>query len=188
MDLTSKALRSGDAAFVATFVERVSDVLHLTSNALEVEQALHQVLSAPAPPGGTAVYDAIHWACQAPSEARFGRNALIIMSDMIDNMSYHTRDEAIESAQRAGIVIFPIILGETSSRGWDVARSIAKDTGGLASASPNLEALQNLMGRIRFDLASLYLIAYRRNSNRSTSLKVICARPGVKVFAPKRRY
>ena len=66
--------------------------------------------------GGTALYDAIYQACAAAAPAAplaaiaetDVRRVLVVISDGDDNLSRHSRGEALEMAQRAGIVIYTI--------------------------------------------------------------------------------
>src|SRR5947207_15984672 len=67
--------------------------------------------------GGTAVYDAIYTACQKElshpprppgDQPDVVRRVMILISDGDDNLSNHTRAEAIEIAQRTSVVIYTI--------------------------------------------------------------------------------
>src|SRR5205814_5119950 len=64
------------------------------------------------PGGGTAMYDALYYACRdkllkttSPSGQR---RAIILVSDGEDNQSRVSRDEAVEMAQRAEVIIYSI--------------------------------------------------------------------------------
>ena len=67
--------------------------------------------------GGTAIYDAIYQACQNElshpprppgDQPDIVRRVMILISDGDDNLSTHTRGEAIEMAQRTSVVIYTI--------------------------------------------------------------------------------
>src|SRR5947207_15860289 len=67
--------------------------------------------------GGTAVFDAIYNACDKElshpprppgDQPDVVRRVMIVISDGDDNLSTHTRTEAIEMAQRYSVVIYTI--------------------------------------------------------------------------------
>src|SRR6185437_5321969 len=65
------------------------------------------------PGGGTAIYDAIYGACRDKLEKTQStqgglRRAIILLSDGEDNQSRVTRDDAIEEAQRAEVIVYTI--------------------------------------------------------------------------------
>lgn len=186
--LAGKLLRSGDLAFVATFGERISLMTPFTLDVREVEEAIRVAFSTAPPPGGTSLCEAIYWACRTQVATQSGHKALVIFSDMEDSTSYHTREEALAMAQQSGTVIYTIVLGQTSSRGERAARSLASQTAGLSFTVSKLEALREVMESIRVDLANTFVLAYRPKSRRSATVKVRCARKGVRLIAPERRY
>src|SRR6202007_1298588 len=61
------------------------------------------------PGGGTALFDALYFACRdkllkAPQNTP-SRRAIILLSDGDDNLSHVTREEAIEMAERAEAIV-----------------------------------------------------------------------------------
>jgi VWFA-related protein len=133
------------------------------------------------------------WACAEELSTRSGHQALIILSDMLDNTSNHTREEVLAEAQPSGIVIYPVLLRDTGpggeqSRGERVAKSFADETGGVSFAVHKPEDLKEALRLVRTDLDNTYVIAYRPKSHGPASVKVQCTRKGVKIIAPERRY
>jgi VWFA-related protein len=186
-EVAGELLHTGDLAFVLTFAEHGSLVSSLTSDLGRIGKALQSAFNTQ-PHGGTALYDAIFWACSEELTTLSGLKALIIFSDMEDNASHHTQEQALAEAQRSGTLIYPILLRETRSRGGQVAKSLASNSGGVSFAVYKLEALKETFRSIRADLDSTYVIAYRPKSHRPASVKVRCTRKGVKIIAPDRRY
>ena len=78
------------------------------------------------PGGGTALYDAIFFACrdklsQDQPQHKF-RRAIVIVSDGDDNQSRYTRDQALEMAQKADVVIYAISTNITQDRNATATR------------------------------------------------------------------
>src|SRR5580704_13992118 len=71
------------------------------------------------PGGGTAMYDALYFACRDKlMKAKHSgpvRRAIILLSDGDDNQSHVTREEAIEMAQRAEVIIYTISTNLTGA-------------------------------------------------------------------------
>ena len=90
------------------------------------------------PGGGTAMYDALYYACRDKllKQPHGGptRRAIILLSDGEDNQSHVTREEAIEMAQRADAIIYTIStnVSGTKGAGDKVLERIADATGGRA--------------------------------------------------------
>src|SRR6185295_4701144 len=109
-----------DKAFVVGF-----DVTpEVTQDFTDNTEALSRGVRALRPGGGTAMYDALYFACRDKllKEARNGpvRRAIILLSDCEDNMSHVTREEAIEMAQRAEVIVYTISTNiSRGSRGGD---------------------------------------------------------------------
>jgi VWFA-related protein len=58
--------------------------------------------------GGTQLYDAIYLASDELMKPKIGRKALIVFSDGVDRASKETQSEAIDSAERAGTVVYSV--------------------------------------------------------------------------------
>jgi len=180
-------LRTGDHAFVVMFTEIATRVCPLISDLGEINEAIHTGVTANPSGGVTSLYDAIFGACGELS-TQSGRKAVVILSDMEDDASHHTREEATVLAQRSGIVIYPILLRESGPRSERVSRLIAGQTGGVPFAASGPKALKTAFRSIRADLDGTFIIAYRPKSQGRVSIKVRCTRKGVRIVAPDWRY
>jgi Ca-activated chloride channel homolog len=119
------------------------------------------------PGGGTALYDAIYYVCrdkllQDQPRDKF-RRAVVIVSDGDDNMSDHTRDQALEMAQDADAVIYAISTNITKleTEGDRVLKYYAQQTGGVAFFPFKVEELSQSFVDIANELRSQYSAAYR---------------------------
>jgi VWFA-related protein len=118
--------------------------------------------------GGTAMYDAIYFACrdklmQVDKGQIATRRAIILLSDGEDNQSRVSRDEAIEMAQRAEVIIYAISTNTSGIklRGDKVMEHFAEETGGKAFFPFKIEDVSNAFLEISDELRSQYAISYK---------------------------
>ncbi len=119
------------------------------------------------PGGGTALYDAIYFACRdkllkAPKDTPV-RRAIILLSDGDDNLSHVTREEAIEMAQRAEAVIYTIStnVSGTKSQYDKILERVADATGGRAFFPFQIRDVVNDFAEIQDELRSQYAVSYK---------------------------
>jgi Ca-activated chloride channel homolog len=137
--------------------------------------------------GGTAVYDAIYSACEKElshpprppgDQPDVVRRVMILISDGDDNLSNHTRSEAIEMAQRYSVVIYTIStstqwiqLSQTNpdkaanrkthlTEGDQILQDLADETGGRAFFPYHVDDLDQSFQDIGDELRNQYSIAY----------------------------
>ncbi len=119
------------------------------------------------PGGGTALYDALYYACRDKllKKAQSGptRRAIILLSDGEDNLSHVTREEAIEMAQRADVIVYTISTNVTGSHGAGdkVLERIADATGGRAFFPFQIRDVANAFAEIQDELRSQYAVSYK---------------------------
>ena len=119
------------------------------------------------PGGGTAMYDALYFACRDKllKKPQNGptRRAIILLSDGDDNQSHVTREEAIEMAQRAETIVYTIStnVSGTKGPGDKVLERIADATGGRAFFPFQIRDVSNAFGEIQDELRSQYAVSYK---------------------------
>jgi len=119
------------------------------------------------PGGGTALYDAIYFACrdrlQQDQPRHKFRRAVIIVSDGDDNQSRVTRDQALEMAQKADVVIYSIStnISKIEGDGDKVLRYLSLETGGQAFFPFKVQDLAQSFENIANELRRQYNIFYR---------------------------
>jgi len=119
------------------------------------------------PGGGTAMYDALYFACRDKlMKAKHSgpvRRAIILLSDGDDNQSHVTREEAIEMAQRAEVIVYTIStnLSGAGHHGDKVLERIADATGGRAYVPFQITEVANAFAAIQEELRSQYAISYK---------------------------
>jgi VWFA-related protein len=152
-----------DKALVVSFdtsAELVADLITDTDKLTAAIRDLH-------PGGGTALYDAIYFACrdklsQDQPRHKF-RRAIVIVSDGEDNQSRYTRDQALEMAQKADVVLYAISTNITriETDGDKVLKYFAQETGGRPFFPFKVEDLDQSFENIANELRHQYNISYR---------------------------
>jgi Ca-activated chloride channel homolog len=154
-----------DKAFVLGF----DTTAEVTADFSDSAEALSKGVRMLRPGGGTALYDAVYFACRDKlmrNQAKEGiptRRAIILLSDGDDNQSRVTREEAIEMAQRAEVVIYTIStnVSGVKMKGDKVLERMSEMTGGRAFFPFKIEDVANAFSEIQDELRSQYLLAYK---------------------------
>jgi Ca-activated chloride channel family protein len=154
-----------DKAFVIGF-----DVTpEVTQDFTDNTEMLSRGVRALRPGGGTAMYDALYYACRdklmktQATQSGPVRRAIILLSDGDDNQSHVSREEAIEMAQRAEVIVYTISTNITGSRNKNdkVLERIADATGGRAFFPFQLTDVANAFVEIQDELRSQYALSYK---------------------------
>ncbi|MFN0172290.1 MAG: VWA domain-containing protein [Bryobacteraceae bacterium] len=152
-----------DKAILASFDTSAEIVTDLTDNPEKLAQGIRGLR----PGGGTALYDAIFFVCrdrlQQDQPRHKFRRAIIIVSDGDDNQSRVTRDQALEMAQKADVVVYAIStnITRTESDGDKVLKYLTYETGGLAFFPFKVEDLAQSFENIANELRHQYNIFYQ---------------------------
>jgi VWFA-related protein len=152
-----------DKAMVVSFDTSAELVADLTDDTEKLQAAIRSLR----PGGGTALYDAIYFACRdklAKDQPRHKfRRAIVIVSDGEDNQSQVSRDQALEMAQKADVVIYAIstnvVRGETD--GDKILKYLTAETGGQAFFPFKVEDLEQSFENIANELRHQYNVFYR---------------------------
>jgi len=200
---TEQFLRSiirpdSDKAFILAFDE-VSEVTQDFTSDMEKLTSGIRVIR---PGGGTAMWDAIYYACRdkmmKEKNSTPVRRAIIMVSDGDDNQSRVLRQEAIEMAQRAEVIIYTVStnLSNIHDTGDHNLQALADATGGRAFYPYKLQDLSEDFNEIQGELRSQYSISYKPDDFMSNgqfrSIQIIPENKKLKVrarkgyFAPKR--
>jgi Ca-activated chloride channel homolog len=154
---------SRDKAMLVSFdssAEMVSDLVDQPNEIIKGINALR-------PGGGTALYDAIFYACRdklALDQPKYKfRRAIVVMTDGDDNFSHYTRDQALEMAQKAEVAIYAVSTNVTrdETEGDKVLKYLTKETGGQAYFPFKVEDLEQSFENIANELRHQYIILYR---------------------------
>jgi Ca-activated chloride channel family protein len=184
VDFLYSVLRRGkDQAFAMTFDDEPQIVQTFTGDGGLLRDEINKTRAG----GGTAVYDAIYEACQKQlsnpprppgDQPDIVRRVMVLISDGDDNLSNHTRAEAIEMAQRTNVVIYTIStstqwiqLSQTDpakaanrklhlTEGDEILKDLAEQTGGRAFYPYHVDDLNQSFQDIGDELRNQYTITY----------------------------
>src|SRR5690349_14847077 len=170
-----------DRAFIVGFDVTPEVMQDFTDNT----ELLSKGVRALRPGGGTAMYDALYFACRdkllkAPSRGTV-RRAIILLSDGEDNQSHVSREEAIEMAQRAEVIVYTISTNITGSRakGDKILERIAEATGGRAFFPFQIRDVADAFAEIQDELRSQYALSYKpadfRADGRYRTIEIIAS-------------
>ncbi len=181
--LFSVLRRNKDEAFVMTFDDEPQILQAFTGDTGALRDQIIRTRAG----GGTAIYDAVYEACvkqlshppRPPGDQPdVVRRVMILISDGEDNLSIHTRADAIEMAQRTSVVIYTIStstqwvsLSETNpsktaerkyhlTDGDKILRDLAEETGGRAFFPYHVDDLDQSFQDIGDELRNQYSLAY----------------------------
>ena len=153
-----------DRAFVIGF----DTTPEVTQDFTDDTEALSHGVRMLRPGGGTAMYDAIYYACrdklmQADKSQVATRRAIILLSDGEDNQSRVSRDEAVEMAQRAEVIIYTISTNTSGLklRGDKILEHFADETGGKAFFPFKIQDVADAFSQIQDELRSQYAVSYK---------------------------
>jgi len=152
-----------DKAVVVSFDSAAELVTDLSSDTHSLAKGIRELRAG----GGTALYDAIYFSCrdklmQDQPRHKF-RRAMVILSDGDDNYSRYTREQALEMAQKADVVIYTISTNITRipSEGDKVMKYLAAETGGVSFFPFKVQDLAQSFENIANELRHQYNVAYR---------------------------
>lgn len=173
-----------DKAFTIGFDTTPEVTQDFTDNTEELSRGVRMLR----PGGGTAMYDALYYACRDKlnntRDTGSVRRAIILLSDGEDNQSHVTREEAIEMAQRAEVIVYTIStnISGMKSHGDKVLERIADATGGRAFFPFRVEDVTDAFTQIQDELRSQYALSYR-----PTDLKRDGAFHSIEILAEKHK-
>ncbi|HEX4751085.1 MAG TPA: VWA domain-containing protein [Bryobacteraceae bacterium] len=159
----SSVMRAEDKAVVVSFDTSAEVVTDLTGDTHKLENAVRDLR----PGGGTALYDAIYFACRdklmLDQPMYKFRRAMVILSDGDDNESRYSRDQALEMAQRADTVIYTIStnISHIETDGDKIMRYFAEQTGGVSFFPFEAKDLNQSFENIANELRHQYNLFYR---------------------------
>ena len=183
-----------DKAFVMGFSTHSQITQEFTDNVRLLETGVRSLRNG----GGTALYDAIYKACREKLSRDRGdrpvRRAIIVVSDGEDNQSEVSRALAVETAQRAEVIIYAISTDDSGLilRGDKALQQLADATGGRAFFPFKMKDVKNSFAAIEDELRSQYVVSYKPADfdadGRYRSIEITALKKDLQVRARKGYY
>jgi Ca-activated chloride channel family protein len=117
--------------------------------------------------GGTAIFDAVSFACQklaAYPDGEHVARVVVVLSDGEDNSSHTSLKQTIRSAEKGGVTIYAVSTREDRGDKTDADRvleALAERTGGEAQFPGDVLTLNKYFDKLHDLIRSRYFIAYK---------------------------
>lgn len=152
-----------DEFFMISFADEPRLAADFTSSSQDIEKELLFMQ----PKGRTALLDAIYMGLHKMKDAKYGKRALLIISDGGDNHSRYSERDVRAAAKESDVMIYAIgtfdryVPTLEESRGPALLSEIADTTGGQAFTLQNEVELPVVASHIGRALRTQYVIGYR---------------------------
>lgn len=150
-----------DAIALYSFNWQATLITNYTRRIARLEEAIRQLKSE----GGTSMYDAIYLVSR-DLEYRNGRHVMVIVTDGGDTTSFKDFHQALEAAQLADVVMYPVVvIPITNDAGRNIGgenalTTLAAGTGGRVFRPSSASELDRVFEDILRELRTQYLIGY----------------------------
>ena len=212
-----EVLTPKDEAFLISFDVNVDLLSDFTNSPRELARAINKasinsasssagvpgIGGGPFPtsnPRGTLLYDAVYLAAHDKLQSQTGRKIMVILTDGQDQGSQETIKGAIEAAQKANVIVYPILIADREQyfamgeiyMGSSAMDQLASQTGGrVINVGNSGRKLEDAFDQIQDELRTQYLLSYTpTNKNADGTFRKIeldCGK-GFKVQARKGYY
>ena len=158
-------LREQDELDLMDFADSVREIVPFTNQMKRIEQGLGELQHG----DETALYNAIYLASErlaSTSQAANRRRVLVIISDGGDSVRGERYEDAVEQAQRAGAIIYSIIIvpvaadAGRNTGGEHALIQMSEDTGGKYYYVEDPSDLEPAFRHVSDDLRTQYLLGY----------------------------
>lgn len=158
-------LRDQDELDLMDFSDSVREIVPFTNQKKKIESGLNQLQRG----DETALYDAIYLASERLSQTKNEagrRRVVVVITDGVDTAKKSRYGQALEEAQRAGAMIYSIIIvpvWEDAGRntgGEHALIQMSNDTGGKYFYVEDKNDLEPAFARVSDDLRTQYVLGY----------------------------
>jgi Ca-activated chloride channel family protein len=158
-----KTANPQDEFFMIAFADKPEEVTDFTQSVEDIEGRLVYTV----PKGRTALLDAIYLGLSKMREAKYGKKALLIISDGGDNHSRYTESEIKSLVKESDVQIYAIGIydhyfpTDEERLGPQLLSDITELTGGRAFSIDNPNDLADIATKIGIELRNQYVLGYR---------------------------
>ncbi|HTV09455.1 MAG TPA: VWA domain-containing protein [Candidatus Aquilonibacter sp.] len=212
-----EVLTPKDEAFLISFDVNVDLLSDFTNSPREIARAIQKasintasssagvpgIGGGPFPtsnPRGTLLYDAVYLAAHDKLQSQTGRKVMIILTDGQDEGSQERIKDAIEAAQKANVIVYPILIADREFylsqgeiyMGSSAMSQLAEQTGGrVINVGNSGRKLEDAFDQIQDELRTQYLLSYTPTNKTADGtfrhIELDCGK-GLKVQARKGYY
>ncbi|MBV8551740.1 MAG: VWA domain-containing protein [Acidobacteriaceae bacterium] len=150
-----------DAFALFSFNWRTNLEVDYSRSQKRAERALHALHGE----GGTSMYDAVYLVSDTLSD-RDGRHVMVLVTDGGDTTSYKKYQDALAAAQRADVVMYPIVVvpiandAGRNTGGEHALATLAESTGGRIFYPDGFERLDDAFRQIIQELRTQYVLGF----------------------------
>jgi VWFA-related protein len=148
-------LREGEQAALVAFREEVHLLEPFTADRARVRRALERAQ----PRGSTALCDAVYAALRL-REPGPRRNAVVVFSDGIDNMSWLAPSEVVEAASRSEAIVYGVAMRARSDSKERFLGDVVAATGGKLFEAASERDLRGRFLDVLRDIRARYVLSY----------------------------
>lgn len=178
-----------DAVALYGFDDEITQLNGFTRNQAALNRSLHGMRGG----AGTSLYDAIYLA-SGELELRPGRHVMLVITDGGDTTSRKDYHAALEAAQNADVLLYPIVVVPVSNDagrntgGENALTTLAASTGGHVFAPTLGDALDRAFADILTELRTQYYLGFypqnvAETRERFHRLEVSVGRPELRISA-----
>lgn len=163
LTFVEQTIQPKDRVTLISFNQRPKVETRFTSDPAQVSNALAGLRAI----GGTSLYDSLIYALNYFDGIK-GQKALLLLSDGRDESSQFDFEAALNTAYKAGVLIYVVGLKEAARdrEARQVLERIAEQTGGRSFFIEDPAELGAIYASIQEELRSQYLIAYQSTSDK----------------------
>ena len=152
-----------DLGFVIGFSNKPVTMTDFSADQAKLARGIDQLTNG----GGTALFDAISYSCwklaDYPERERTAK-VLVVVSDGEENSSHTSLRQTIRDMEATGVTVYTISTKEgqvVTTEADKVLKTLAERSGGEAFFPGDMPTLSKSFDRLRDEIRSRYLIAYR---------------------------
>lgn len=212
-----EVITAKDEAFLISFDVNVDLLSDFTNSPRELSRAINKasintasssagvpgIGGGPFPtsnPRGTLLYDAVYLAAHDKLQSQTGRKVMVILTDGEDQGSQYKIRDAIEAAQKANVIVYPILIADRDAyaaagmiyTGSGDMSQLASQTGGrVINVGNNGRKLEDAFDQIQDELRMQYIASYtpvnKEADGKFRKIEMTCGK-GLRIQARKGYY
>ena len=168
-----KLSNSENEYFVIGFTDRARLLVDWTHDGEVVEDGLSKLDLTSKKVSQTALYDACYLGIEKMQGRTYPKQAILLISDGLDNESRHTFTGLREQLRASGVLLYSIYISTTDPQsslamdGQAVMNELSSITGGMALLPDSKKKVEESFDRIGIELQHQYLLGFKLLSDKA---------------------